>query len=109
MALLKRNAAVVALICMMVANLVSAAGIDPPIPYDLPGIIQHVINFLFGLALLLCPIFVIWGGMEIAASGGAPQKIAEGKNRIIYSLVGLVIMALAGAFVKVIKNSIGVD
>ena len=88
----------------MSANLVFAVGIDPPIPGGIEEIIQRIISFLFGLAILICPIFIIWGGFEIATAAGAPQKIEEGKRRITYSLVGLVIMALANAFVTVIKD-----
>jgi hypothetical protein len=85
-------------------------GIDNPLgDVELQDIIQKIINFLFGLALLICPIFIIWGGFEIATAAGADTKIKEGRQKITYSLVGLVIMALASAFVKVIKTILGVN
>lgn len=84
-------------------------GIENPLgDVELQGIIQKIINFLFGLALLICPIFIIWGGFEIATAAGAEQKITSGRQKITYSLVGLVIMALASAFVAVIKTILGV-
>ena len=91
------------------AGSVSAVGIDPPIPYGIVEIIQRTIGFLYALALLICPIFIIWGGLEIAVSGGSQQKVAEGKRRITYSLVGLMVMFLASAFVKVIQSIVGTD
>jgi len=75
----------------------------------LQDIIQQIINFLFGLALAICPIFIIWGAFEIATAAGAEQKIKEGRQKITYALVGLIIMALASAFVGVIKNILGVS
>ncbi len=85
-------------------------GITNPLgDVELQDIIQKIINFLFGLALLICPIFIIWGGFEIATASGAEQKIKDGRQKITYSLVGLVIMALASAFVAVIKSILGVD
>ncbi len=76
---------------------------------ELQDIIQRIINFLFGLALAICPIFIIWGGFEIATAAGAEQKIKNGRQKITYALVGLVIMALASAFVEVIKTILGVN
>jgi len=75
----------------------------------LEDIIQGLINFIFGLALLVCPIFIVWGGFEIATAAGAEQKIKDGRQKITYALVGLVIIALAGAFVTVIKKILGVQ
>lgn len=100
-----------AVICLAAAQ-VSAedVGIKNPLgDVGLQEIIQKIINFLFGLALAICPIFIIWGGFEIATAAGAEQKIKDGRQKITYSLVGLVIMALATAFVKVIKTILGVD
>ncbi|MFZ3074168.1 MAG: hypothetical protein WA093_03510 [Minisyncoccales bacterium] len=76
---------------------------------DLTDIIQGLINFIFGLALLICPIFIIWGGFEIATAAGADTKIKEGRQKITYALVGLVIIALASTFVAVIKGILGVE
>lgn len=100
-----------AVICLAAAQ-VSAedVGIENPLgDVGLQEIIQKIINFLFGLALAICPIFIIWGGFEIATAAGAEQKIKDGRQKITYSLVGLVIMALATAFVGVIKTILGVD
>lgn len=76
---------------------------------DLTDIIQGLINFIFGLALLICPIFIIWGGFEIATAAGADTRIKEGRQKITYALVGLVIIALASTFVAVIKGILGVE
>lgn len=74
----------------------------------LTDIIQGLINFIFGLAVLICPIFIIWGGFEIATAAGAEAKIKEGRQKITYALVGLVIIALSSSFVAVIKGILGV-
>jgi hypothetical protein len=82
---------------------------DPLKGKKLEDIIQGIINFIFGLALLICPIFIIWGGFEIATASGSDEKIKEGKKKITYALVGLVIIALSSTFVAVIKNILGVS
>jgi len=85
-------------------------GISNPLGnVELQDIIQKIINVLFGLALLICPIFIIWGGFEIATANGEEKKITEGRQKITYALVGLVIMALASGFVAIIKTILGVS
>jgi len=83
--------------------------IDNPLgDKGLEDIIQGLVNFIFGLALLICPIFVIWGGFEMATAAGSEEKFKNGKKKIIYSLVGLLIIALSTTFVEVVKNILGV-
>ena len=85
-------------------------GIENPLGnMELQDIIERIIGFLFGVALAICPIFIIWGGFQIATGAGSEQKIKDGRQKITYALVGLVIMALASAFVKVIKAILGLD
>ena len=73
---------------------------------DIAGKISGVI---FGLALMICPILIIWGGFEIATAGGDQNKITKGKQIITFSLVGLAIIALSAAFVEAIKQILGAD
>jgi len=73
---------------------------------DIAGKISGVI---FGLALMVCPILIIWGGFEIATAGGDQNKITKGKQIITFSLVGLAIIALSAAFVEAIRQILGAD
>ncbi|MFZ3100048.1 MAG: hypothetical protein WA103_02320 [Minisyncoccales bacterium] len=73
---------------------------------DIAGKISGVI---FGLALMICPILIIWGGFEIATAGGDQNKITKGRQIITFSLVGLAIIALSAAFVEAIKQILGAD
>ncbi len=38
-------------------------------------------------------IMMMWGGFKFMAAGGDPGKVGEAKNTIVYSLIGLVIIA----------------
>ncbi len=72
-------------------------------------IVGKISGVIFGLALMICPILIIWGGFEIATAGGDQSKIAKGKQIITFSLVGLAIIALSAAFVEAIKQILGAD
>ena len=72
-------------------------------------IVGKIAGVIFGLALMICPILIIWGGFEIATAGGDQNKMAKGKQIITFSLVGLAIIALSAAFVEAIKQILGAD
>lgn len=85
---------------------VQAVSLQSPLEGDLTveGIIGRIAGVIFGLALLICPIAIIWGGFEIATAGGDQNKIAKGKQIILFSLVGLAIIALSAVLVEAVRS-----
>ena len=57
---------------------------------------------------MICPIYIVWGGFEIATANGEEAKITSGKSKLTYAAIGLVIIALSGAMVTVIQKVLGV-
>ncbi|MFZ3100047.1 MAG: hypothetical protein WA103_02315 [Minisyncoccales bacterium] len=73
-----------------------------PVNKNLDQLISSVMGFLFGVALLVCPILIIWGGFMIATSGGDQEKTKKGRQIITVAVVGLVIIALSNVIKAVI-------
>jgi len=73
-----------------------------PVNKNLDQLISGVMGFLFGVALLVCPILIIWGGFMIATSGGDQEKTKKGKQIITAAVVGLVVIALSNVIKAVI-------
>jgi hypothetical protein len=64
-----------------------------------------VINVLFGVAGGLAIIFIIIGGIKYVVSAGDSKATASAKNTILYAVVGLVVVAVAGFIVNfILKN-----
>jgi len=63
---------------------------------------QWAFKILTWVAGALGVIFIIWGGINTIIQG----KIDEGKNRLIYGVVGVVIALIAYALVVMIQNII---
>jgi hypothetical protein len=55
-----------------------------------------VIQILSVVAGIIAVIYVIWGGFRFVKSEGDTGKVAEARQTIIYSLVGLVIAVVGG-------------
>lgn len=68
---------------------------------SLGTIIKNATTTIFAIAAILVLAMLIWGGVEWVLSGGDKEKVANARKRIIASLIGLAIIALAFFIVSV--------
>ncbi|MFH1181244.1 MAG: hypothetical protein V1705_02475 [bacterium] len=69
--------------------------------------LNGVIDWIFVILLGTAGIFVIIGGMMILISGGSSEKINQGRDFILYSLVGIAVAFLARAIPSIARLIIG--
>jgi hypothetical protein len=114
----KINFLKLAAVVVMVMSFILPAGfamaqavtLEPPIKNEsgsgaeVEDIIGKIAGVIFWLGLMICPIGIIWGGFEIATAGGDQNKITKGRQIILYSIIGLVIIAISATLATVIKN-----
>lgn len=101
-------------------SLPNAQGTSTPIegPTELPtgglgldgtgtNLIQVAINLLFVFGIILAVVFIFVSGIQWIASGGEKQKLQNARNRLIYSFVGLIIIAIAFAIINFVVSLLG--
>lgn len=64
------------------------------------------INWVITVAGIVSVIFLIYGGVLYITSTGEPGKIKKAKDTIMYSLIGLAIVALAATITAIVSNAI---
>jgi hypothetical protein len=69
--------------------------------------IQWGLTLLFVAAAVVALFFIIWGGIMWITSGGEKEKIQEARNRIIYALIGLVIIFSSYLIVRTVGGLFG--
>lgn len=70
-------------------------------------IVQVAVNisvFLIGIVGAIVLLLFVYGGFMILASGGSPEKVAQGKKILIGAVVGLIIVLFAYAGVNLVLN-----
>jgi hypothetical protein len=67
-------------------------------------VINTAANILAMITGVYAVIMVMVGGFSIITSGGNAEKVAAGRRRIIYALVGIVVVALAWVITSFIIN-----
>jgi TRAP-type C4-dicarboxylate transport system permease small subunit len=72
-------------------NIQGAGGMPQGGVNELPNAINGVFNLLLLAAVLLSLMFLIWGGINWMMSEGDKQKISQARQKIVYSILGLII------------------
>lgn len=79
--------------------------IEPPEGcQNIECLILSFIDFIFNIALVIVPIFLIIAGFFFVMAMGDPEKIQRAKNIITWALVGLVIIIMGKGIVAVFKE-----
>lgn len=74
---------------------------------NLPTAVTTIINVLLILAGLAAGVFLILGGVQFITSGSDEGAQEKAKNRILYAVIGLIVIGLAAAVVNFVINAIG--
>ena len=59
--------------------------------------LMNAINWIIGVAGIVCVIYIVVGGFGYMTSAGDPGKLQRAKNTILYAIIGLIIVALSFA------------
>ena len=82
----------------------------PPQGYqDLGVFITQAITLIFGFAILVVLVMLVWGAFEWITSGGDKEAVGKARNRIINALIGLAVLAVAYALTKVAADFVGIN
>jgi Type IV secretion system pilin len=60
-------------------------------------VLQNTLNLAYFIAGVVAVIVIIVGGITFATSSGDSAKVTKGKNMVLYSVIGLVVVLAAFA------------
>lgn len=64
-------------------------------------------SLLFTFAVIVAAIFMILSGIQLITSGSDAEKIASARRRLLYSIIGLVVVAASFLIVSVVITMLG--
>ena len=94
-------------VCKGARDAVTGACDDTTDPDVVFGWVGEITGWILWAVGAVCVIFIIWGGIRYATSGGDAEKVKKAKNTLLYALIGLAVALLAGVIVSLVTNSIG--
>ena len=64
------------------------------------AIVEDVVNWFLFIVGAIAVIMLIYGGFKYITSGGDASNVTAAKNTILYAVIGLIVVVLAGAIVN---------
>jgi hypothetical protein len=82
--------------------------IDPsPLPQANDNVLQTVLTDLFIMLGAIALLMIVIAGLRYILARGNTETTTQAKNMIVYSLIGLIIAALAASIVQVVLSRSG--
>ena len=75
---------------------------------DIIQIVRAIIRFILLIAFVAAFIFLLIGGLRWITAGGDEKSVASARGMITAALIGLVIVLLAFAIIKLVETFFGV-
>ncbi len=82
---------------------------DVPKFCSIGDLLSYGINLLLTFAGVVAVLFIIIGGFNYLASAGNEEQAENGKKILINSVIGLVVIIMAGAIVRIVVNTLQGD
>lgn len=76
---------------------------------NLSAVVSAILPLLYFAAGGLVLYYFIMGGYTLMFSGGEPGKVAEGKQKLTYALIGFLIVFTSYWVVQIIGSILGLD
>lgn len=71
-------------------------------------VLVAIINWIFTIALAISPIMIIYAGFLFVTGGGNPEQITRGRNVLVWTFVGLVVIILSRGLIAILQGILGV-
>ena len=65
-------------------------------------------QFAVSIGAAVASLLIVYAAYQILTAGGDEEKFKTGKRTIFYAVIGLVVLLLSSAIIKVVKEVIGV-
>ncbi len=78
--------------------------IAPNANFNIATFVTLVLNWAFGLLIVIAVLFVIYAAFLYLTAAGDEDKTKKAKNYIVYAVIALVVGALARAVVAIVTS-----
>lgn len=93
----------------------TAASAQQLVPNEIKGIdnivavVRAIIQFILVVAFVLAFIMLLIGGIRWITAGGDEKAVGSARNMITAALIGLVVVLVAYALIKLVETFFGVN
>ena len=77
---------------------------NPISAQNLTELFNIILNFLFGLAIFIVPVIIIYAAFLMLMGGGDPVKLAKGRMILFWTAIAFILILLSKGLPVVFKN-----
>lgn len=70
--------------------------------------IKTTLGYVIAILFVLLTIYFIWGVVQYVTAGGDEEKLAKGKQHMIWGIIGMAVAGAAWGIVSIIWGYLGV-
>lgn len=85
------------------------AGTDDTGAMGINNFLSNLVTLIFSVSAVAVVIMLLWGAWDWIISGGEKEKVAGAQRRIINALIGLVLLSIVFAILKVFSIFTGFE
>jgi len=67
-------------------------------------LLNRIIDWILNIALVLAPLVIVYGGFIYMTAAGDTNKVSQGKNIVLYAVIGFIVALLAKSLIGIFKD-----
>jgi flagellar biosynthesis protein FlhB len=92
----------------MLLNVAHAETITNPLKVGTIGeLIKEIANYFYVLSASVATLAILYGAFLLMSSGGMPEKVTQGRNIILYALLGVFLIFISLGLVNLVVDILG--
>lgn len=100
---MKKNILSLALLSLLIVPLLVLAQ-EPPATVDLPGTLDNIVNWVFGILVIFAALMLVWAGFIFVTAGGDATKVSGAREKVLYALIGIIVAFASRGLVALVQT-----
>lgn len=67
-------------------------------------LLNRIIDWILNIALVLAPLVIVYGGFIYMTAAGDTNKVSQGKNIVLYAVIGFIVALLAKSLIGIFTD-----
>ena len=69
--------------------------------------IARIVDVVFVILLIVAVLLFLFGAFTLITAGGSPEKVGQGRNYILFAIIGLAVAFLSRAVIPIAQTLLG--
>ncbi len=94
-------------ILLNIAHATSHEITNPLKAKTISALIQEIANFFLTMTAGVATLVILYGAFQLLTSGGQEEKRTQGRNTIVYAMIGVLVVLMSVGLVELVANILG--